>query len=248
LEKKTYLEEFNMDNILKLIEDRKSTRALFNPKKLVTTDDVKKIIEASKWAPTAHNMQNFEIIVVDDKKALENLSKIKSTISEAFIRENFMQLSQSEEELKRKKIGILGSQFPPSWRDASKIDAAVKDLKPSPLRYTIKDSPCVLIVLYDSRKRAPASEGDILGFLSLGCVMQNMWLMAESLGIGFQIMSAFSSEEISTQIKSMLSIPKYMEIGYAIRLGYPKEQNKYLRVRREINDFTHHNKFGNKNY
>jgi nitroreductase len=193
-------------------------------------------------------MQNFEIIVVDDKKALENLSKIKSTISEAFIRENFMQLSQSEEELKRKKIGILGSQFPPSWRDASKIDAAVKDLKPSPLRYTIKDSPCVLIVLYDSRKRAPASEGDILGFLSLGCVMQNMWLMAESLGIGFQIMSAFSSEEISTQIKSMLSIPKYMEIGYAIRLGYPKEQNKYLRVRREINDFTHHNKFGNKNY
>lgn len=248
MEKKTYLEEFNMDNILKLIEDRKSTRALFNPKKLVTTDDVKKIIEASKWAPTAHNMQNFEIIVVDDKKALENLSKIKSTISEAFIRENFMQLSQSEEELKRKKIGILGSQFPPSWRDASKIDAAVKDLKPSPLRYTIKDSPCVLIVLYDSRKRAPASEGDILGFLSLGCVMQNMWLMAESLGIGFQIMSAFSSEEISTQIKSMLSIPKYMEIGYAIRLGYPKEQNKYLRVRREINDFTHHNKFGNKNY
>ena len=237
-----------MNNILKLIEDRKSTRALFNPKKLVTTDDVKKIIEAAKWAPTAHNMQNFEIIVVDDKKALENLSKIKSTISEAFIRENFMQLSQSEEELKRKKIGILGSQFPPSWRDASKIDAAVKDLKPSSLGYTIKDSPCVLIVLYDSRKRAPASEGDILGFLSLGCVMQNMWLMAESLGIGFQIMSAFSSEEISTQIKSMLSIPKYMEIGYAIRLGYPKEQNKYLRVRREINDFTHHNKFGNKNY
>ena len=30
------------------------------------------------------------------------------------------------------------------------------------------------------RKRAPASEGDALGIMSLGCVMQNMWLMAES--------------------------------------------------------------------
>jgi nitroreductase len=237
-----------MDNILKIIEDRKSTRALFNPKKQVSSDDIKKIIEAAKWAPTAHNMQNFEIIVVDDKKVLDNLAKIKSTTSEDFIRENFMQLSQSEEELKRKKVGILGSQFPPSWRDASKIDAAVKGLKPSPLAYTIKDSPSVLIVLYDSRKHAPASEGDILGFLSLGCVMQNMWLVAESLGIGFQIMSAFSSEEISTQIKSTLSIPNYMEIGFAIRLGYPVEQNKYLRVRRDTNDFTHHNKYGDKKY
>jgi len=193
-------------------------------------------------------MQNFEVIVVEDKKVLDNLSKINSIPSEDFIRENFKQLSSSEEELKRKKVGILGAQFPPSWRDASKIGAAVKDLRPTPLDYTIKDSPTILIILYDSRKRAPASEGDILGFLSLGCVMQNMWIMAESLGIGFQIMSTFSSEDVSKKIKEALKIPKYMKIGFAIRLGYPTTQNKYLRVRRDIKDFTHHNIFGDKNY
>lgn len=130
-----------MDNILKLIMERSSTRAPFDPNKPVSKENIKKIIEAARWAPTAHNMQNFEIIVVDDKKVLEKLADIKSTPSEEFIRENFQQLSKSEEELKKKKVGILGTQFPPSWRDASKLDIAVKDIKPSFLRYTIKDSP-----------------------------------------------------------------------------------------------------------
>jgi len=242
------LEEIKMDKILKLIEERHSTRALFDPKKPVAKEDIKKIIEAARWAPTAHNMQNFEIIIIDDKKVLKSLASIKSIPSEEFIRENFQQLSHSEEELKKKKVGIMGTQFPQSWRDATKIDSAVKNLSPSPLSYTIKDSPSVIILLYDSRKRAPASEGDILGFLSLGCVMQNMWLMSESLGVGFQIMSAFSSETIADKIKQTLNIPNHLNIAFAIRLGYPVSQNRYLRVRRDIDDFTHHNKFGNIKY
>lgn len=235
-----------MDNVLKRIEERHSTRAPFDPNKPVAKENIKKIIEAARWAPTAHNMQNFEIIVIDDKTVLEKLAKVKSITSEEFIRENFQQLSNSEEELKKKKVGILGTHFPPSWRDASKLDIAVKDIRSSSLSYTIKDSPSVLIVIYDSRKRAPASEGDVLGFLSLGCMMQNMWLMSESLGIGFQVMSVFSDQTIANKLKHVLNIPDYMEIAFAIRLGYPVSQNKYIRVRRDTDDFTHHNMFGDK--
>jgi len=238
----------NTDDVLKLIGERHSTRALFDPKKSVPKEHIKKIIEAGRWAPTAHNMQNFEIIFIEDKKILKSLADIKSTPSEEFIRENFEQLSNSEEELKKKKVGIIGTQFPPSWRDASKLDSAVKDIKPSPLSYTIKDSPSLLIVIYDSRKRAPASVGDILGFLSLGCVMQNMWLMAESLNVGFQIMSVFSSKDLADKLKRTLNIPDYMEIAFAVRLGYPVSHNDYIRVRRDIEDFTHYNKFGVKGF
>ena len=56
----------------------------------------------------------------------------------------------------------------------------------------------MFVVVYNPRKRAPASEGDVLGMMSLGCVMENM------------------------------------------------SSVKYLRVRREAEDFTHHNRFGNK--
>lgn len=111
----------------------------------------------------------------------------------------------------------------------------------------IKNSPAVLIVVYDTRKRAPASEGDFLGIMSLGCVMENMWIMATSLGIGFQIMSVFGAEAIEKEIKQILNIPEYLKIAFASRLGYPSsEGSKYLRVRRNVEDFTHHNKFSSK--
>lgn len=48
----------------------------------------------------------------------------------------------------------------------------------------------MLFVLYDATMRAPGSEGDAIGMMSLGCVLQNMWLMANSCGLGFQALSA----------------------------------------------------------
>ncbi len=195
-------------------------------------------------------MQNFKILVINDKELLEKIGNIKSQISEEFIRENYQQLSFSEEELLQKKVGILGAMFPPSWRDPAKLDEAIRESAPSFLKETIKDSPVVLIVIYDSRKRAPASEGDVLGIMNLGCIMENMWLMAQSLGVSFQIMSVFSSNCISAndvekEIKRILNISKYMKIAFALRLGYPiSAPAKYPRVRRDVEAFTNYNSFG----
>ena len=75
-----------------------------------------KILNAARWTPSAHNMQNFEIVVVDDKKLLTAMSGIKQPPNLTFIRENYQQLSFSEEELRRKKVGILGTMFPKSWQ------------------------------------------------------------------------------------------------------------------------------------
>ena len=75
----------------------------------------------------AHNMQNFEILVVDDIELLEKIGNIKSRPSEDFVRENYEQLSSSEEELLKKKMGLLGTMFPPSWRDAAKLDEAIRE-------------------------------------------------------------------------------------------------------------------------
>lgn len=91
-----------MSEILKIIQNRHSSRVPFDRNQRPSKHDVMEILEASRWAPTAHNMQNFEIIVVDDKKQLEELGNIKSKISEDFLRENYLQLSFSEEELLQK--------------------------------------------------------------------------------------------------------------------------------------------------
>jgi nitroreductase len=104
-----------------------------------------------------------------------------------------------------------------------------------------------MFVIYDSGKRAPASEGDFLGIMSLGCVMQNMWLMAYSLGLGIQIVSSLASEESVIELRKILKFKLPWKIGFVIRMGYPPAKlQPYLRVRRDIKDFVHYNSFENR--
>lgn len=236
-----------MNGVLKIIQERQSTRIAFDPGRSVDRGDLKQIIEAARWAPTPHNMQNFEIMMVDDKELLRRIGSIRSPVSESFVRENYRQLSFSKKELRQKKIGILGTLFPPAWRDPTKFDQVLGEERRSSLDDTMDGSPAVLIVIYDPRKRAPASEGDFLGILGLGCVMENMWLTAQALKIGFQIMSVFGGERVEKEVKRVLGIPRHMKIAYAIRLGHPvRPTSRYLRVRRDVEGMVHHNQYGKK--
>jgi nitroreductase len=75
--------------------------------------------------------------------------------------------------------------------------------------------------------------------------MENMWLMAQSLGIGFHVLSVFSAETIEKEVRNLLRIPHHMRIGFACRLGYSAAHPvTNLRVRRDLKDLTHHNLFG----
>ena len=51
-----------MSEILKVIQDRHSSRVPFDQGHAPSKHDLMQILEAARWAPTAHNMQNFEII------------------------------------------------------------------------------------------------------------------------------------------------------------------------------------------
>lgn len=237
-----------MEEMLKAIKERKSSRELFDPEKAIPAQALEQILEAGSFAPTAHNMQNFEVIAVDDKAVLDSMSAIENPISATFIRENYRQLSFSKEELKAKKVGILADRFPPAWSspEAEKGELPESTAMPT-LGRPVKNGPVMLLVLYDPLRRAPASEDDFLGIISLGCVMENMWLMANSLGIGLHVMSVLSNDPVEKKLKTLLGIPDQLKLAFSCRLGYPlKEEENYLRVRREVKDFAHHNSYGNK--
>jgi nitroreductase len=231
-----------MSDILELVRKRTSSRMPFDLERPVAEEQLAGILEAARWSPTAHNMQNFEIVVVDDRKVLEAIGSIERPISETFVRENYQQLSFSEEELLERKTGILATMFPPSWRNPDFRLDEIDDEEIASMQTPLPTSAVLLVVVYDPRRRAPASEGDFLGILSLGCVMENMWLAAESMGIGLQIVSSLSS---GVEVKRILGIPDDLIIAFSCRLGYPASKPaEYLRVRRDVKDFTHHNRFG----
>ena len=231
-----------MSDVLELMRSRASARMPFDPNRPVPAEDLAKILEAARWSPTAHNMQNFEVIVVDDRVTLDAIANTKRPISEEFIRENYEQLSFSEEELAARKTGIMATQFPPAWRDPDfRLDKLTAE-EVAAMQRPMPATPLLLVVLYDPSRRAPASEGDFLGIVSLGCVMQNIWLAAESVGIGLQIVSSLSSD---AEVRRILNVPDDLAIAFSCRLGYPAgEPAKRLRVRRDVEDFTHHDRYG----
>jgi nitroreductase len=165
-------------------------------------------------------MQNFEILLVDDKEKIEAIGKIPAEMSEYFLRENYAQLSWSEDELRIKKTGMLASNFPATWTnpEAWSPDSDYRHQSTFVGR-SVQESPVLLVILYDASKRAPGCEGDMLGHMALGCVMENMWLISESLGIGFHVLSVFSDGTVEKQIRKLLHFPSHMKIGFACSLG-----------------------------
>jgi nitroreductase len=102
----------------------------------------------------------------------------------------------------------------------------------------------MMFVVYDATKRAPGSEGDPVGLISLGCVLENMWLVCESLELGLHVLTVVSDGPVEHKLKDVLHVPSNMKIALACSIGYAADPlASYTRVRRALNDFVHYNKF-----
>jgi nitroreductase len=193
-------------------------------------------------------MQNFQVVVVNDPKTLTLIGELPAEMSEAYLKENYALLSTSEAELRIRKIGTLASIYPRAWVDPEAWSPS-SDYR-SQLTYlgrALLQPKVLLVVLYDARSRAPGSEGDTLGLIGLGCVMENMWLTAESLGLGMHILTVFSDSQVEAEVRRVLKIEPQMKIAFACSLGYPADPTvEGVRVRRDLEDFVHHNAFGRK--
>lgn len=232
----------NADRLQHVIEHRHSSRAPFDPAWRVTGDELARIVDAARWAPTAHNMQNFRLIVVDDPMLLDELGRIRAPVSPVFIAENYRQLSWSVDELAERGTGLLATMFPPSWWTPDPAGAPRNFSRR--LGELIAGAPMVIVVVFDASQRAPGSEGDVLGMISLGCVLENMWLAAQACHLDVQVVSSFSGDRVEPAVMRALGAAPPWRIAYALRLGHALAPATMPRVRRDPESFVHHNRFG----
>ncbi len=178
------------DDVLRLIRSRKSTRAPFDRSLPVTDEELQQILEAGRWTPTAHNIQNYEIVAVRDPDLLSRIGRIKYIVPQDFLRENLKSVSTSEAEWRQRKTGVLATQVPPEFlvagRELSEDEQTTLNARFEKL---ITATSCLLIVLYDRSRPAPGWTGDDIGLISLGFLLENMWLMATAQGVDFSIIS-----------------------------------------------------------
>jgi nitroreductase len=104
-------------DLLDIMWQRHTCRAAFDLNRKISELDLQRILDAARWAPTAHNLQNFEIIAVDDARRLAAIGAIRLRPVETFASGSSGQLSFSEGELLRKRTGLLAAMFPESWRE-----------------------------------------------------------------------------------------------------------------------------------
>lgn len=233
-----------MRDLLEIMWQRHTCRTAFDPTMKIREQDLQRILDAARWAPTAHNMQNFEIIIVDDERRLNAIGAIRMAPMESFIHETHHQLSLSEAESLSRKTGLLASMLPDSWHEAEAVQGDGAAPGHTFVGGTIQKCPMLLMVVYDSHVAIPSSEEAELGLISLGCVMQNMWLMTEALGVSMQVLSGLGATAVESRVRGIVDIPQHLKIAFVARLGYPiSVSESYMRVRRRIQDFTHRNRY-----
>jgi len=95
--------------VFEAIKKRRSIRR-FDPNKKVTEEQVEKLLEAARWAPSAGNLQSWYFVVVKDQKIKERFA------SEAWVQELILEAPVvivvcSEPERTTWRYGERGSRY-----------------------------------------------------------------------------------------------------------------------------------------
>ena len=200
----------NPERLLLQFRSRRSTRR-YRPD-AVERDKLEKIIQAGRYAPTGHNNQGVQFLVVHSPGALAKLKKQALTALAGLVRE-FEKPAETEKE----KKGSSGKQraslrytreFPSGVK--KKVEAAKKgqDL----LFY---NAP-VLMICHTNPSQTSFPTWDV------GLATMQMLLMAEALGLGTCLNGAMvRAIEYSAELRAALPIPAEHAIPVAFMIGYP---------------------------
>jgi len=105
----------------------------------------------------------------------------------------------------------------------------------------ISTAPIVFVVCINERiaKAWYGDRGEMYALETIGAAVQNMMLMAYSLGLGSCFVSAFDED----RVKEILNCPEFIKPAALLPIGYPAE-NPDPPYRDEISRFTYINKYG----
>jgi nitroreductase len=78
----------------------------------------------------------------------------------------------------------------------------------------------LIIALFDPTMIALAPESGRLEMISLGCVLENMWLTAHVHHLDVQVLSALGADGTEAEVKRTLAIPEPWRIAFALRVGH----------------------------
>jgi len=171
-------------NLPEIIRNRRTIRKYTD--KPVSREIVEKLIEAARWAPSAHNLQPWKFVVLDDKDIITKLSaRLKDQASTLFTGFNVVLKDSAD------KIG-----------DAPSVICVFSTRE--------------LEKRFERFGEEYAEIGKIFEVQSVACSIQNMLLLASnmSLGIAWHGITIFSGKEIESFLQQDGRLLAILTIGY----------------------------------
>ena len=257
------IKEGQIMELMKAIRGRHTYRGSFLEKE-IDRNVLMKVLDAARWAPSGHNSQPWEFIVVSDKKKIDELTAAAAKLFVEFqkTRRDFKKQVQiwrrwlrwSEEELTTIGDGLyVRGMVQASWDETAKIDSEVEirarfgklfagQRAPAPA----SSSHYLIFVLLNKSIRIPNVSQGMMHLTSIGAAVQNLRLAAHAAGLETHESAMFYDlPETRKKMMELLDIPSRCQIVGAMRIGYPGEPLMGVKthVRKPVEDILHWNRY-----
>jgi nitroreductase len=182
------------DTLLKIIKRRRSVRS-YQPG-TVPLEDVMKVLEAARWAPSGNNSQPWEFVVVRDKDKLQQITDI------------FVEQSQR---LRDKSINF---QNAPNKSYLEKVSTLILVCADPRFKRSYPQSNAS-----EEMRRMFWENSERIYIQTVTAVICNIILAATALRLGTVWLTGAGEDITAQQLKAALKIPQVLDVICCIPLG-----------------------------
>jgi len=196
------------DQVLELIHSRR-TKRLFK-ETTVDRDVIEKVLEAARFAPSGHNKQTTEFVVIQDKKIIHEIALLTA--------DGLGKIAKRTQNPIGKMIMRLmyGRRGAATLVEMGSELGGLVSLFNSGTDWILREVPVLVLFCADSAEGSFAS-------INANLALQNATLAAETVGLGclytgFVVLAS----EHSDSIARLVSLPETHKIYGALAMGYPR--------------------------
>lgn len=203
-------ETCDYQQLFDVIRNRRMVYDFSDPAGEVTEEDIRAVLEAARWAPSGHNSQPWEFVVVQDRDRLDDLGEVLRdqrdwvrSIDEDFPSHGRVYLNHVSV-----AIVVLGD-----WR--------ARNWYPDTANWHPGEPDLVADIYHES----------------IGCCMQTIHLAAKARGLGTVHVSVH--RKYADRIADMLELPDHMVVHNVVPLGVPQADAGQQMTRQPLDELLH---------
>jgi nitroreductase len=224
-------------DVLETIVNRRTTNTRFADKK-VSEEHMETLIKMASHAPSHFNSQPWRFIVITDLSVISRIAKIGGDsmvqlMEDGRFWKQYMKYFRfTEEEINKTKDGLHIDHIPAALKPfvrsifsekGGKVMAKLKvpRILGNDEEKLIASSPLLLAILLTKDEYKPDELSGFYSVISMGAVIQNLWLTTTALGMGMQFISTPGEiPEKWKELSTLLNVPEDYELMAIFRMGY----------------------------